>query len=66
MPENKNIKDKHTKKLKILGENVFSAKIYDLLPFTMYRIYVSAFNLIGKGPSNSNLVLVTTAENCNF
>lgn len=58
------MKDEFSKEIEILGAETFSAKVLDVQPFTSYRIYVSAFNLIGEGPANSNSILVTTSEIC--
>lgn len=66
MPEKESLRSEHSIESEILGADIFSAKFNSaLLPFTVYRVFVSAFTLIGEGPQNANPPSVLTKETCN-
>ncbi|TMS37371.1 hypothetical protein L596_004315 [Steinernema carpocapsae] len=45
-----------------VGEDVYSTSFKNLVPFTSYRAYVSAFTVVGTGPRSASINPITTPE----
>lgn len=61
-PEDVNLQKYYSKRDEIIGQEVNVVQINGLRAFTKYRIGVSAFTLVGEGPSNKNYIVLTAGD----
>lgn len=62
VPEEERLRGEFTRMVDIPDAGIFNTSFSQLRPFTVYRVFIAAYTIVGPGPHSSSPPLIQTAE----